>query len=63
MAAALGRDADEFAAALVPALALLGQALGRDLAEPDWWRVLDALLLVAVHPGAGAGAGPGAGLG
>ena len=51
MAAALGRDADEFAAQLVPALALLGQALGRDLAEPDWWRVIDALLLVAAHPG------------
>jgi hypothetical protein len=51
MAAALDRDADEFAAQLVPALALLGQALGRDLAEPDWWRVIDALLLVAAHPG------------
>lgn len=51
MAAALGQDADEFAAQLVPALALLGQALGRDLAEPDWWRVIDALLLVAAHPG------------
>jgi len=47
MAAALGRDADELAAALVPALALLGQALGRDLGEPDWWRLMDALLLVA----------------
>ena len=51
MAAALGRDADELAAALVPALALVGQALGRDLAEPDWWRLIDALLLVAAHPG------------
>jgi len=50
-AAALGRDADELAAQLVPALALLGQALGRDLAEPDWWRVMDALLLMAAHPG------------
>jgi transcriptional regulator with XRE-family HTH domain len=51
MAAALDRDADELAAQLVPALALLGQALGRDLAEADWWRVIDALLLVAAHPG------------
>ena len=51
MAAALGRDADELAAQLRPALALIGQALGRDLAEPDWWRVMDALLLVAAHPG------------
>lgn len=50
MAGALGRDADEFAAQLVPALALLGQALGRDLSEPDWWRVLDALLLIAAYP-------------
>jgi len=50
MAAALGQDADELAAQLVPALALLGQALGRDLAEPDWWRLMDALLLVAAHP-------------
>ena len=50
MAAAQVQDADALAAALVPALALLGQALGRDLAEPDWWRILDALLLVAAHP-------------
>jgi transcriptional regulator with XRE-family HTH domain len=54
MARALGQDADELTAALIPALSLLGQALGRDLAEPDWWRLLDALLLVAAYP-----AGPG----
>jgi transcriptional regulator with XRE-family HTH domain len=54
LAARQGQDADEFAARLVPALSLLGQALGRDLAEPDWWRLLDALLLVAAYP-----AGPG----
>jgi hypothetical protein len=35
---------------LVAALAGLGQAAGRDLAEADWWRLLDALLLIAVHP-------------
>jgi len=28
----------------------IAQAMGRDLAEADWWRLLDALLLVAVHP-------------
>jgi transcriptional regulator with XRE-family HTH domain len=50
MAAALGADADEFSARLVAALATLAQATGRDLAEPDWWRLLDALLLIAVHP-------------
>jgi len=24
--------------------------MGRDLAEADWWRLLDALLLIAAHP-------------
>ena len=39
-------------AQLVVALAALAQVMGRDLAEPDWWRLLDALLLIAVHPSA-----------
>ena len=52
MAVALGRDADEFSAQLVGALAALGQAMGRELTEADWWRLLDALLLIAVHPSA-----------
>jgi transcriptional regulator with XRE-family HTH domain len=52
IAAALGLDADEFSARFVPALAVLARATGRDLAEPDWWRVLDALLLIAAHPAA-----------
>ena len=50
MAAALDRDADELSAQLVVALAALAQAMGRDLGEADWWRVLDALLLIAAHP-------------
>jgi transcriptional regulator with XRE-family HTH domain len=50
MAAALGQDADEFSLRLVTALATLANTLGRDLAEADWWRLLDALLLVAVLP-------------
>jgi transcriptional regulator with XRE-family HTH domain len=50
MAAALGRDADDLSAQLVAALAALAQAMGRDLAEADWWRLLDALVLIAVHP-------------
>jgi hypothetical protein len=54
MAAALGRDADELAAQLVAALAALAQAMGRELAEADWWRLLDALLLIAAHPSASA---------
>ena len=34
------------------ALAALAQAMGRDLGEADWWRLLDALLLIAAHPSA-----------
>jgi len=52
IAAALGRDADEFSAQLVAALATLAHAMGLDLAEADWWRILDALLLIAAHPAA-----------
>jgi transcriptional regulator with XRE-family HTH domain len=50
IAAALELDADEFSAQLVAGLATLAQTMGKDLAEPDWWRVLDALLLIAAHP-------------
>ncbi len=50
MATALDRDADELSGQLVVALAALAQAMGRDLAEADWWRLLDALLLIAAHP-------------
>jgi len=52
IAAALDLDADEFSAQLVAALAALAQAMGRELAEADWWRLLDALLLIAAHPAA-----------
>jgi transcriptional regulator with XRE-family HTH domain len=52
MAPALGVSPDEFSGRLVAALAALAQALGRDLAEADWWRLLDALMLVAAHPAA-----------
>jgi transcriptional regulator with XRE-family HTH domain len=52
MAAALDRDADEFTAQVVATLAALAQAMGKDPAEADWWRLLDALLLIAVHPAA-----------
>jgi transcriptional regulator with XRE-family HTH domain len=52
IAETLDLDAREFSAQLVAALAALAQAMGRDLAEADWWRLLDALLLVATHPAA-----------
>ena len=32
------------------AAAPLGSALGRDLGDADWSRLLDVLLLVAAHP-------------
>jgi transcriptional regulator with XRE-family HTH domain len=52
MAATLDLDADEFSVQLVAALATLTHAMGKDLAEADWWRLLDALLLIATHPAA-----------
>lgn len=51
MAARLDRDPDEFSPHLVGALAAMAQALGNDLSEPDWWRLLDALLLISAFPG------------
>ena len=56
IAAALDLDADEFSAQLVAALAALAHSMGKDLAEADWWRILDALLLVTAHPTTGSGA-------
>ncbi len=50
IATALDLDADEFSVQLIAALALIAHSLGRDLAEADWWRLLDALLLVAAYP-------------
>jgi transcriptional regulator with XRE-family HTH domain len=50
IATALDLDADGFSAQLVPALATLAHTMGKDLAEPDWWRILDALVLIAAHP-------------
>jgi transcriptional regulator with XRE-family HTH domain len=52
MAATLELDPDEFSAQIVSALAMLAQVMGKDLAEADWWRLLDALLLIAAHPAA-----------
>jgi transcriptional regulator with XRE-family HTH domain len=50
MAAARPVETDELSVQLVAALATMGTAVGRDLAEADWWRLLDALTLVAAHP-------------
>jgi transcriptional regulator with XRE-family HTH domain len=50
MAAARQVATDELSVQLVAALATMGAAVDRDLAEADWWRLLDALTLVAAHP-------------
>jgi transcriptional regulator with XRE-family HTH domain len=50
MATTLDLDADEFTLQLVAALATLAHTMGRDLAEADWGRLLDALMLIAAHP-------------
>ena len=50
VAEALGHQPHEVSAQLTRALAQIAQAMGRDLHETDWWRLLDALLLVAAHP-------------
>jgi transcriptional regulator with XRE-family HTH domain len=52
MTATLDVDAGEFPAQLVAALAALAHSMGKDLTEPDWCRILDALLLVATQPAA-----------
>jgi transcriptional regulator with XRE-family HTH domain len=46
----LGQPAEDLAPQLIRALAQTAGALSGDLAEADWWRLLDALLLVGLHP-------------
>jgi transcriptional regulator with XRE-family HTH domain len=48
--ATLNLDTNEFSDRLVAALAAIAHSMGKDLAEPDWCRIVDALLLVATHP-------------
>jgi transcriptional regulator with XRE-family HTH domain len=50
IAQTLELDADVCSAQLVAGLAMLAQAMDKDLAEADWWRLLDALLLIARYP-------------
>jgi transcriptional regulator with XRE-family HTH domain len=39
---------------LVSALAMVAAALGKEPVEADWWRLLDAILLMATFPAAAA---------
>ena len=52
IATTLSLDADELSRQLVAALAMTAHSMGKDLAEADWWRLIDALLLIAAHPAA-----------
>jgi hypothetical protein len=52
IATALDLETGQFSAQFVAALAALAHTMGKDLAEADWWRILDALLLIAAHPAA-----------
>ena len=45
-----GEDPQEVATRLISACVLLTEALGREAGEHDWWRLLDALTLMAEHP-------------
>jgi transcriptional regulator with XRE-family HTH domain len=50
LAGALGADQGELPVALIEALAGLGGLLGTDPGEAGWHRLLDALLLIVLHP-------------
>lgn len=45
-----GQDPQDVAARLISACGLLTEALGHEAGEHDWWRVLDALVLIVEHP-------------
>ncbi|GIF22245.1 transcriptional regulator with XRE-family HTH domain [Actinoplanes tereljensis] len=53
IAEAAGADPAAVAGPVLGGLARLAAVTGRELSEADWFRLLDALLLVAVHPQTG----------
>jgi transcriptional regulator with XRE-family HTH domain len=55
LAARAEADQGEFTRQLISALAALAAAIRRDPGEADWWRLIDALLLIAAYPGPGQG--------
>ena len=50
MARDLGLDDRDFSIRLTGAMAMLAAAMGREPSETDWWRLLDAILLMAAYP-------------
>jgi transcriptional regulator with XRE-family HTH domain len=53
MAQTLQLDPGEFSVSLVGTLAMVARTLNCDPGEADWWRLLDALLLMTTFPTAG----------
>jgi transcriptional regulator with XRE-family HTH domain len=51
LAGATGADAAELSILLTSALARLAGAVGAEPVESDWLRLLDAVLLMVLHPG------------
>ncbi|HTX25859.1 MAG TPA: helix-turn-helix domain-containing protein [Streptosporangiaceae bacterium] len=50
MAGALGLDEQAFSVRLTSAMAMLAAAMDTEPSEADWWRLLDAMMLMAAHP-------------
>jgi hypothetical protein len=50
IAEAVGEDPTALTARVLDVLARMADLTGRELAEADWFRLLDALMLVAAHP-------------
>jgi hypothetical protein len=48
----LQQDPNLAAARLLNGAATAGATVGRDLAEADYWRLIDALILIATCPAA-----------
>jgi hypothetical protein len=53
MAQALELDSRDFSVHLVGALATVASLLSSDPSETDWWRLVDALLLMTAFPDTG----------
>jgi transcriptional regulator with XRE-family HTH domain len=50
-AAGLGQDREDVTARMINGVALAAAALDRDLAEADYWRLIDALTIIAATTG------------
>lgn len=58
MAATLELDSRDFSVHLVSTMAMVANTLNSDPSEADWWRLLDALLLMTTLPETGQAPAP-----